>query len=643
MKQVLKYTPEFILGCYILLFLFFKHPGITWDRSINSDGKGYYAYLPAFFIYHDLTYKFVESYEKKYYPVDRSVFKEFRYRQDGKTTNKYFPGLAILWLPFFLMAHLLSFSLGFPMDGYSLLYQYAISIAALFYLWLGCRFLMKLLAKSGASVKIAAFITFIIALGTNIIYFVVVENSMCHVYSFSLITMFLFYIYRYFHDKKGKYFILSSLLFGLIVLVRPTNGLILLLLPLMAWLADPGIRNPLSSILHPPSSILHPQSSILHPQSSILHPQSSILHPPSSIKHLASGFLILIFILSLPLILWHHTTGHWFVYQYGEERLHFLHPHFFSILFSYNRGWFVYTPVALVSVFGFCHLWKENKNIFYWTLTFFVLFIYIASCWWMWYYASKCGQRIFIDLYAFVAILLFFLFKSFQKGKVIRYLLTSILLLFAGLNIFQCYQHSCFIFPATDITREIYWDSFPRIHPAAKVYFSQEAIIARKSFFKDMEKPEGWENLYTLRGPFGFSGKHCSLITHKHPYSVGRYETLAPLFTSPNRIIQVTAMVWSPGIKSGSTLVMEVNSGNQKLSYNALYLASYVQADQWTPVEAAFYVPRDIPENSIAKIYFFNNTGSAPLFIDDLTIEYISLKDEIQYTRMEGIQPAAIR
>jgi len=351
----------------------------------------------------------------------------------------------------------------------------------------------------------------------------------------------------------------------------------------------------------------------------------------------------LIFLLSLQLILWHHTTGHWFVYQYGEERLHFLHPHFFSILFSYNRGWFVYTPVALVSVFGFCHLWKENKYIFYWTLIFFVLFIYVASCWWEWYYASKCGQRIFIDLYAFVAILLFLLFKFFQKRKVICYFLTFLLILFTGLNIFQCYQHSCFIFPATYITREIYWDSFPRIHPVAKVYISQKAVLTRKSFFTDMEKPEGWENLYTLRGPFGFSGKHCSLITHKHPYSVGRYETLAPLFTTPNRIIQIKAMVWSSGMKSGSTLVMEVNSANRKLSYNALYLEPYVQANQWTPVEAAFYVPRDIPENSIVKIYFFNNTGSAPLFIDDLKIDFLSLKDEKQYTRMEGIHSAVIR
>ncbi len=610
MKKVLKYTPEFILGCYILLFLFFKHPGETWDRSINSDGKGYYAYLPALFIYHDLTYKFVESYEQKYYPPDRSVFKEFRSQSDGKTTNKCFPGLAILWLPFFLIAHLLSSFLGFPTDGYSLLYQYAISIAALLYLWLGCRFLMKLLTRSGASVKNAAFITFIIAFGTNIMYYAVVENSMSHVYSFSLITLFLFYVYRYFHDKEGKHFILSAILFGLIVLVRPTNGLILLLLPLMAWLADPGIRNPFSTILHPPSSFLQ----------------------------LASGILILALLISTPFILWHSTTGHWLVYQYGEERFNFLHPHFFSILFSYNRGWFVYTPVALVSVFGFRHLWRENKTAFFWTLTFFIIFIYVASCWWMWYYASKCGQRIFIDLYAIVAILFLFLYKSFQKRKFLRFLLTIILLLFTGLNIFQCYQHSCFIFPATDITREIYWDSFPRLDPEAKVYLPQEAIIGRKSFFTDMEKPEGWENHYSLRSPFGFSGKRSSMIAHKHPYSIGRYETLAPLFTTSNRIIQVTAMVWSSGMKSGSTLVVEVNSGDQKLSYNSFYLAPYVQADQWTRVEAAFYVSRNIPENSIAKIYFFSNTGSAPLFIDDLTIDFLSLKDDIQYTRMEGIQ-----
>ena len=46
MKYLYKYTPELILIIYIGLFLGFKGVDHNWDRVINSDGKGYYAYLP---------------------------------------------------------------------------------------------------------------------------------------------------------------------------------------------------------------------------------------------------------------------------------------------------------------------------------------------------------------------------------------------------------------------------------------------------------------------------------------------------------------------------------------------------------------------------------------------------------------------
>ena len=63
MKYLYKYTPELILVIYVMIFMGFKSPEQSWDRVINSDGKGYYAYLPAIFIYHDLQFKFVEQYE----------------------------------------------------------------------------------------------------------------------------------------------------------------------------------------------------------------------------------------------------------------------------------------------------------------------------------------------------------------------------------------------------------------------------------------------------------------------------------------------------------------------------------------------------------------------------------------------------
>ncbi|NOX46022.1 MAG: hypothetical protein GXO89_03475, partial [Chlorobi bacterium] len=121
--KVLKYAPLVILFVYLFLSFSIKKPYENWDRVINSDGKGYYAYLPAIFIYHDLDYKFIESYEDRYYPADKSVFKEFRMPYKGETVNKYFPGFSFLWLPFFLLAHVLSLVLGFPADGYSIIYQ----------------------------------------------------------------------------------------------------------------------------------------------------------------------------------------------------------------------------------------------------------------------------------------------------------------------------------------------------------------------------------------------------------------------------------------------------------------------------------------------------------------------------------------
>ena len=56
MKQIniLRHTPEFILILLLLGFFIIKKPYYEWDRVINSDGKGYYAYLPAIFIYNDL-------------------------------------------------------------------------------------------------------------------------------------------------------------------------------------------------------------------------------------------------------------------------------------------------------------------------------------------------------------------------------------------------------------------------------------------------------------------------------------------------------------------------------------------------------------------------------------------------------------
>lgn len=75
-----------------------------WKGIVEADGKGYYAYLPAIFIYKDLNFGFFDEIEKeKYY--NKNLYYDYRADTNGKTINKYYCGTALAELPFFLIAH----------------------------------------------------------------------------------------------------------------------------------------------------------------------------------------------------------------------------------------------------------------------------------------------------------------------------------------------------------------------------------------------------------------------------------------------------------------------------------------------------------------------------------------------------------
>ncbi len=604
MKYILKFTPEIILLIFILLFIGFKDPYRPWDRVINSDGKGYYAYLPAIFIYHDLQFRFVEQYEAQYYPSNRSVFKEFRNKAGDRVVDKYFPGMAVVWLPFFLGGHFFAYLELFPMDGYSLPYQIAIALSALFFLWLGARLLMKLLVRLGSNPKTAAFITFTVTLGTNLIFFTIVEASMTHVYSFALITAFALTTFRLFHEYKNKWFLWSLFLFLLITLIRPTNALVILLVPFMAG-DFKTLQNTLRQAFADKTNII------------------------------GGGILCLLFII-IPLLLWKQQTGRWLVYTYGSEKLNFFSPKILQILFSYNRGWFVYTPVAFISLFGMIGLFRANRFRFYWLTGFILVFIYVVSCWWVWYYASKCGQRIFIDIYFIVAMLLFYLYQTLDS-RFFRRFVSTLLILFTGLNLFQFYQHARWIYPPSIITGDIFWGSFFSTTMKARVYLPEEGIVRTTSYSNDLERDLGWMNTPTRSKEVFHGGSWSSKIDRNYPYGIGLDVMADTLFVTPNRIVKVSGWVYTPGERTESSLVVDFQSGSVSISYNPFYMEDFAVPNKWTYFESAFYVPVDLPEKSSVKIYFFNPSSQRAFYIDDLKIDFISLKDEPDYKKIEGV------
>lgn len=596
----LKYTPEFILVVYLILFFGIKKPYEDWDRVINSDGKGYYGYLTTIFIYQDIEYSFIEEYEKQYYPSDGTAFKEFRMPINGRIVNKTFPGLALLWLPFFLIAHLLSIITANPADGYSIIYQYSIGFAALFYLWLGSKFLFKLTQLLGAKLKEAAFITIAVLLGTNITYYAIVEASMGHIYSFSLFTIFSYYIIKAFDKFKLQHFLIATLAYALAVIIRPTNAIFIVLVIFIA--TNPG---------------------------ELLQKLQQLLKYP---KTIFLSLLLFVLILSIPPIVWQIHSGNFFVWSYGEEGFNFTDPHFFSILFSYNKGWFIYTPIAFLAMFGFIKLYKHSKMQFWILLIALILHIYIASCWWVWHYTSKFSQRVFIDFYVVLGILLVFLFKAIDKKHLLNKVVVSLISILIIFNLFQFYQHSKWVFPYGYITKEIYWNSFNRTIPIAKVYIPEGKIKSTKLISNNFEESKGWNNEDCIKS---MDGNSFMFLDSSYIYSAEFRVSSFQYFKTSRQVIRITSEIQSNLRNSNASLVVEFQCSHFTYSHNSFYIGNFNQKNKSATMEYAIYVPTGFTKEDKVKVFFYSPDVNEILQIDNMNVEFISLIEEKE--NLDGI------
>lgn len=391
-------------------------------RIIQNDVVSYYAYLPAAFIYKDLSFEFVADLT--------TDFKGIIWTQtspNGKQTLKTTMGMAVLILPFFAMAHITAGILGIPADGYTSPYHFFILLAAICYLAAGIFYLRKILLLYFRE-PIVIISLVVIALGTNLFYYSTAEPGMSHTYSFFLFAGFLFYTIKFHGNPKWKYAALLGVFSALIVLVRPSNIIVLLIF-------------------------------ILYGQGYNFKDRINFLWE-NRIKLI---FIALVaFALLFPqLLYWKFSAGSWLYYSYSGEGFYFNHPHIIDGLFSYRKGWLVYTPVMAVALFGFVYFRKKVPELFFPVLIFLILNLYIVYSWWCWWYGGSFGARALIETYVFLAIPLAALLEKLSTRKNwVKVLSLACLAFFVYLNLFQTRQYRSTQLHWDSISKELFWTSF---------------------------------------------------------------------------------------------------------------------------------------------------------------------------------------
>jgi hypothetical protein len=174
----------------------------------------------------------------------------------------------------------------------------------------------------------------------------------------------------------------------------------------------------------------------------------------------AVGFLVL-----LPqFLLWKHLTGNFLFYSYGEEGFDFSNPHIISALFSYKKGWLVYSPIMAFSILGLFFLRAKVEDALVPILIFMAINLFVITSWWSWYYGGSFGYRALIDAYALLALPLAALIQWLWRIKYLNIGLALILLFLVVLSQIQTIQYKKTYIHYVDMTKEVYWDIFMRLN-----------------------------------------------------------------------------------------------------------------------------------------------------------------------------------
>jgi hypothetical protein len=335
----------------------------TQPGPIRGDGLGYYAYLPAVLLDHDVTMRTTANRsflgEPTRIPGVRPVGRRF--------LDQYGVGEAVLIAPFFAGGYALAVATGQPRGGFSWPFEAAASAAGLVYMLLGLALVASVLGR-WFSHRTVALTLLGLAFGAAVFDYGTFEPSMSHVYSFFAIALALrLTLWVWERPGLGGAASLGAAL-GLVGLIRLTNLSIVVFCVLVGVAARRDVARRVRVLARRPGLVAAGAAAA----GLVLLPQAAY---------------------------WHAVTGHWITNPYrGEgEHLDLLHPHLVGVLLSMRKGLFFWTPLTILAVLGFVVVGRVARPLLLASVVYLPIAVWIVASWSIWWYGDSFGMRALID------------------------------------------------------------------------------------------------------------------------------------------------------------------------------------------------------------------------------------------------------
>lgn len=571
--------------------------GEQWKSAISADGRGYYGYLPAVFIHHDLQWRWLKSEEIKIVQAEESG--NFVVPSpNGGTVDKCFAGVACVTLPFFLIAHTAALAFGLDAGGYSPIYAASVGVAALAWCFIGLLLFYRWLNRRIANAAIAFTVTLLLFWATNLSFYAIVQPSMGHVYGFAVIAAILWLSDHW--TEKRRWLWMMFLFVGLLPVIRPPDALLVLAFPFIAGSAQ------------------------------CLHAWWSHLRSRSALT-----MIIALLLLALPLMvqmgLWHAQTGLWLVYSYGKEGFNWTDPHAWEVLAGFRKGWLIYTPLMLMIVPGWIVLFRKNRFQAVSYAIFISAVIYVTSCWWYWAYGDSFGQRAIVDFYALLVVPIAHLFMHL-RGTLARTAVAITCAFFLVLNNVQGFQLLRYILLWERMDFASYKAVFMKTGAEYVGYLGalREPVMEYTIVTPDTACTIDFENggaalpTYLMKPR---TGQGAARVVRGHMYQ----DLLVLPRTSEARSGELLVTLHGyarreEGAFNGH-LVLSSEAAGQSTSYTAINLSPFMDAiGVWQELRFERRLPAVKNAEEDLKVYAMNDQGE--LWLDDWGLEVASLQDD---------------
>jgi hypothetical protein len=580
--------PAAILTGFVLVLLFLlrlslhynQYPADNWRSDFYADKSGYYIYLPATFIY---------GFHQQAYPdsIDFKLGNGFGF-VNGRLMTKYPIGVSLLNAPFFLVAHAIGSETEGYAPGFSAPYMIALRTAAIFYLLAGSLLLFFFLSGRFSPWISAGTVLLLIA-GTNLYYYTFLEPLMSHVYSWALAALLLFLTDKLWH-RRGKYLLAAlSATAALIVLTRPSNILLLAVVPLLDLKSPGELKDRLLYLIKPANLIV---------------------------------LLLPAFLLMLPqLVYWKFISGSFFFYSYQNEGFtNWSHPALLKVLLSPNNGLLPYTPIWILPISGLIYMLIRRKANGLLITALFIAQWYVVASWYMFFFGCSFGQRSFVEYLTLTSIPLATIaetvFRPRRRIAAAGALIITAYLIFFNIRMIHAYDR-CYLGGDWE------WPKF-REHLIKAGAFPLPA--QRFEWYNDFESKNSLSTAGINMKPSekAFSGNYVNEAGNGRQFSDGFGLRLSDSVNG--RIYRVEASMMCLFEKQPKEVFFacSVNRGDTTVYFSSENVVTGISVTpgSWTELKQRFDLPFLPPEGQL-RVYMTNNETQT-ILNDDFRVKVIA-------------------